>query len=126
MKKIIALLIFTILLSVSVVRGGTALLGWTAPTTNEDGSELTDLAGYRIYWSENQGGPYENFVWVGDRTQADLDDSEWDGKTICFVATAMDHFGNESEFSNEVCEDFPVAPLPEETNIPNPPILSLR
>jgi hypothetical protein len=30
-----------------VVTGTT--LSWTAPTTNEDGSPLTDLAGYRIY-----------------------------------------------------------------------------
>ncbi len=28
----------------------TATLTWTAPTTNEDGSPLTDLAGYRIYY----------------------------------------------------------------------------
>lgn len=29
---------------------GTADLSWTAPTTNTDGSALTDLAGYRIYY----------------------------------------------------------------------------
>jgi hypothetical protein len=28
---------------------GTAILSWTAPTQNTDGSQLTDLAGYRVY-----------------------------------------------------------------------------
>jgi hypothetical protein len=30
--------------------GGTAALSWTAPTSNADGSALTDLAGYHIYY----------------------------------------------------------------------------
>jgi hypothetical protein len=30
--------------------GGTASLSWIAPTTNSDGTPLTDLAGYRIYY----------------------------------------------------------------------------
>lgn len=29
---------------------GTATLSWTAPTTHVDGSSLTDLAGYIIYY----------------------------------------------------------------------------
>jgi hypothetical protein len=29
---------------------GTAVLSWTPPTTNTDGSTLADLAGYRIYY----------------------------------------------------------------------------
>ncbi len=31
------------------IDGNTITLNWTAPTTNEDGSELTDLAGYVVY-----------------------------------------------------------------------------
>lgn len=29
---------------------GSAKLAWTAPTTNTDGSPLSDLSGYRIYY----------------------------------------------------------------------------
>ena len=41
--------------TVSVTRSsstdtGSATLSWQAPTTNTDGSALTDLAGYRIYF----------------------------------------------------------------------------
>ena len=32
---------------------GNAALSWTAPTTNTDGSVLTDLAGYRIYYGSS-------------------------------------------------------------------------
>lgn len=35
-------------------RSATAELSWEAPTTNTNGSALTDLAGYRIYYGENR------------------------------------------------------------------------
>jgi fibronectin type 3 domain-containing protein len=31
---------------------GSATLSWSGPTLNNDGSELTDLAGYKIYYGE--------------------------------------------------------------------------
>ncbi len=34
---------------------GTATLSWTPPTLNTDGSTLTDLAGYTIYYGTNPG-----------------------------------------------------------------------
>ncbi len=34
---------------------GTATLSWTPPTQNTDGSPLTDLAGYRVYWGTSSG-----------------------------------------------------------------------
>ena len=37
-----------------VSRSATAELSWEAPTTNTNGSALTDLAGYRIYYGENR------------------------------------------------------------------------
>ena len=33
--------------------GGTTTVRWTAPTKNTDGSTLTDLAGYRIYYGRS-------------------------------------------------------------------------
>jgi len=41
---------FSINVSSSTTNTGTATLNWTAPTQNTDGSSLTDLAGYVIYY----------------------------------------------------------------------------
>ena len=35
---------------------GIAELVWTAPTRNEDGSALTDLAGYKVRYGQSAGG----------------------------------------------------------------------
>ena len=37
-------------LTVHAVATGSATLSWLPPTTNIDGSPLTNLAGYKIYW----------------------------------------------------------------------------
>lgn len=41
---------FTITVNSSLSATGSAMLSWTPPTTNVDGSTLTNLAGYRIYF----------------------------------------------------------------------------
>ncbi len=45
--------------SIEVVAAGAAqgavTLSWMPPTENEDGSYLTDLAGYWVYWGNNPG-----------------------------------------------------------------------
>jgi hypothetical protein len=46
-----ALPVFSI--DVTQIALGNATLSWTAPTQNTDGSALTDLAGYRIYYGTN-------------------------------------------------------------------------
>lgn len=40
--------------SVNQIAAGAATLSWSPPTENSDGSTLTDLAGYRIYYGRNQ------------------------------------------------------------------------
>ena len=48
-----------------LVVGGTAVdysLSWTPPTTNEDGSELTDFAYYVVRWRYTGPGPWTTFV----------------------------------------------------------------
>jgi hypothetical protein len=37
-------------ITVAEVHTGSATLRWTAPTLNEDGTPLTDLRGYRVYY----------------------------------------------------------------------------
>jgi hypothetical protein len=39
--------------SVNQIAAGTATLSWEPPTENADGSPLTDLAGYRLYYGRN-------------------------------------------------------------------------
>ena len=39
--------------SVHQISAGAATLAWNPPTENADGSSLTDLAGYRIYYGRN-------------------------------------------------------------------------
>src|SRR5262245_18596360 len=58
-----------LLIGAAIGTAGTALAGnldvsWTAPTTNADGSTLTDLAGYRVYYGPTSapcpGSPHVN------------------------------------------------------------------
>lgn len=44
---------FTI--TVNQIALGSVTLSWTPPTTNADGSTITDLAGYRIYYGRSTG-----------------------------------------------------------------------
>lgn len=73
---------------------GTIKLAWDAPTTNEDGSPLTDLAGYKIYYGI--ASPDEHSIDVGNVTTYTLTGLT-PGQTYIIAATAYDASGNESE-----------------------------
>lgn len=79
-------------------------LAWDAPTSDEDGSDLTDLAGYKLYYGTSpQPEIYATPVNVGaviTYTTPDLSPG-----TYYFVVTAYDTSGNESVPSNEVSTD---------------------
>lgn len=74
-------------------------LTWDAPATNVDGTLLTDLAGYKIYYG-NSSGAYTAAVAVGAATNYILSDLA--PGTYYMVVTAYNADGNESDFSNEV------------------------
>lgn len=80
---------------------GEAILTWDAPTTRSDGSTLTDLAGYRIYYGTSSPVNAQNSeqIDVGNTTGYTLTGLE--AGTYYFTATAYDAFGNESAFSQE-------------------------
>ncbi len=89
-----------------------AKLEWDAPTTNEDGTPLTDLAGYKLYYGPSSGN-YTGSIDVEDTTSVEIAtiiDVIYEtlpvSDTVCFAVTAYDTLGNESDYSNEVCEDF--------------------
>lgn len=77
-------------------------LTWDPPTTNEDGSPLTDIVGYHFYRSLTQGGPYARLT--GEPlTETTLTDVYLHpGFRAYYVLTAVNSYGYESVHSNEV------------------------
>ena len=78
---------------------GSATLTWTAPTENTDGSPLTDLAGYKIYWGTSQGN-YSNSVTLMNPGLSTYVIDQLTPATWYFVATVINSNGIESQFSN--------------------------
>ncbi|HJR71886.1 MAG TPA: putative Ig domain-containing protein [Gammaproteobacteria bacterium] len=85
-------------INVVATASGSATLSWNAPTTNTDGSPLSDLAGYKVYWGTAQGS-YSNSQTVNVGIQTYVVDSLTPA-TWYFVVTARDSDGNESGYSN--------------------------
>src|SRR3989304_713091 len=79
---------------------GQAVLSWEAPATNADGSPLTDLSGYRIYYGTSSG-VYGTAIDVGNVITSTVTNLT-DGSLYYFAVTAYDLSRNESDFSNEV------------------------
>ncbi|MEM4260895.1 MAG: DUF1566 domain-containing protein [Candidatus Woesearchaeota archaeon] len=86
---------------------GQATLFWSPPATNEDGTPITDLAGYNIYYGISSGS-YTEKVDVGNVTGYTINSLE-EGKTYFFVATAYNISGIESKYSNEVSKTIPLS-----------------
>lgn len=75
-------------------------MSWQAPSINEDGSDITDLGGYRVHYGETSG-VYTDVVSIGNSTSCSIG-SLPTGKLLYFSVTVFDTSGNESFFSNEV------------------------
>ena len=91
--------VFTI--TVNQVSSGSATLNWIPPVQNTDGSVLTDLAGFKIYYGTSQG-TYPNQVTINNPgvTMFVVDNLTPD--TWYFVSTAFNTSSRESDFSNVV------------------------
>jgi hypothetical protein len=79
-------------------------LSWSAPTTNTDGTQLKDLAGYKAYYG-TASRTYSQVVDVGNVTTRQINNLT-DGLTYYFAVTAYDTLKNESVYSNEVSKTF--------------------
>ena len=88
--------------SVAVVQNadGSITLSWTAPTQNEDGSALTDLAAYKFYYGTSPGS-YSNQVRVDNPGLTTYVIENLIPATYYVVATAINTDGVESRFSGE-------------------------
>ena len=74
-------------------------LSWTPPTENEDGSQLMDLAGYKIYWG-NRSGNYTKSVTISNPGMSSYVVENLPAGRLEFVATSFNTAGVESEYSN--------------------------
>lgn len=96
-----------LVLGVAEAKAAETTLNWQAPTQNVDGTPLTDLDGYLVYF----GPASRNY-----RGNVSIDDPTATSATVSFAAdwlqlgdneifismTALDSRGNESAYSNEI------------------------
>lgn len=85
---------------------GSVTLSWAAPTQNEDGTPLTDLAGYKLYWGTTLGN-YPNSVTIDNPGVTTYVVENLASGTYVFVATAFNNSGFESRFSNTTTKTVP-------------------
>jgi hypothetical protein len=85
-------------IAVQAMATGSATLSWTPPTQNSDGSALTNLAGYKVYWGTQQG-TYPNSVTLSNPGLTSYVVDNLGPGTYFFVATALNTLGAESTFS---------------------------
>ena len=79
---------------------GALTLNWVAPTENVDGTPLTDLAGYRIYYGDSRRA-YLNSADVNDSGATSYALTVPSG-SYYVVMTALNLSGDESAYSNEI------------------------
>jgi hypothetical protein len=115
-----------LVISIGSAQAADASLSWTPPTKNTDGTDLTDLAGFKVYYGPSSGN-YPQVITIDDPMAVGwivtgLTDGTW-----YFVVTAFDDGlnedgspgpVNESAYSNEAIKG--VAP-PADTTPPAAP-----
>jgi hypothetical protein len=111
----------------------TICLEWLAPTQNVDGSTLTDLDGFEVFWALTAGDWQQSRkIDIPDETQTEFTTpatpisipSPGPGGgdvQVFFVMTAYDGEGNVSGFSNQVGKvvTFPDTQAPQEPQLLN-------
>lgn len=85
---------------VTQVAAESVTLSWTAPTDNEDGTTLNDLAGYNIYWGRSSGN-YPNTIRVDNPGITSYVVENLSPDTYFFSAAAFNSAGVESRLSGE-------------------------
>ena len=96
---------------------------WDAPTQNIDGSPLTDLDAYIIYWKFQVAGDYTESFQIDDETATDavidvvVPGAVGETVTVYIAAKAVNAQGQQSVYSNEITRTFIIA----DGSIPMPP-----
>ncbi|MGA1867018.1 MAG: hypothetical protein ACMUJM_00575 [bacterium] len=88
--------------AIGIVPGdGEIKVSWSPPTKNEDGTLLTDLAGYNVYRAEERG----EFIKINNELVKNIiftDQSVVNGHLYYYKITAVDSSGNESRYSEHI------------------------
>jgi Putative Ig domain len=79
---------------------GSASLSWEAPTLNTNGTALTDLAGYHIYYGTSVGA-LNSFIDVPGAATTEYEISNLSSGTYYFIVVAYNSLGFESPGSNQ-------------------------
>ncbi len=85
--------------TITVTITGSATLAWAAPKTNTDGTPLTDLAGYKVYYGTSSKN-YTSVTNIGNATTYTVNNLP--SGIYYFAVTSYDNTGIESSYSNEV------------------------
>ena len=80
---------------------GTATLSWLPPTETTDGSTLSNLAGYKVYYGTGSGDYLNEITIENPGIASYMIENLTNGYTYYFAVTAFDENGNESGFSAE-------------------------
>jgi hypothetical protein len=80
---------------------GSATLSWQAPTTNEDGTPVGQLTGYKVYYG-SASGQYTNSIPVTGAALTSVTIEQLAHATWYFAVKAIGANGIESAFSSEV------------------------
>ncbi|WP_372526947.1 hypothetical protein [Piscinibacter sp.] len=80
---------------------GSISLAWVAPQTNADGSTLTDLAGFRIYYG-TASGSYSQVITISSPIATRYTIENLPPSTYYMVLKAFDTNNNESQASAEL------------------------
>jgi len=103
-KAITSLAAFTI--SVVATANGAATVNWTIPTTNTDGSTLTDLSGYRVVYGTSSNQLDQSVAITNASlttyTVSNLTSGQW-----YFAVFAVAASGTESDISNAGTKTIP-------------------
>jgi hypothetical protein len=92
---------------VTALATGSATLTWTAPTQNEDGSPLTDLAGYRVHWGTASRNYSNSATIPNPGVTTYVVENLLAGRTYFFAMTAGNSDGVYSDYSVEASKAIP-------------------
>ena len=87
-------------LEVQSIQLGSATVSWDIPTTNADGSDLDDLAGFNIHYRLASGNFSDTEV-INDNTATSAVITDLQPGTWYFAVSAFDRAGNRSALSAE-------------------------
>lgn len=79
-------------------------LSWMPPTENTDGSAITDLVGYKVYYGLTEGD-YPNVIYVDNPGIASYVVESLTPNLYYFAVTAVNSRSGESGFSNTASKD---------------------